>query len=110
MIRQVEQDEVRTLGTELGQRLAAVGCRHDPESIGLERVDQRLAQGRLVVDDQDRSCHLPFRIAADVNGTLAGSVPFAQPLRQLHEVLDELDALPVPIEAQREMVVVERPE
>ncbi len=61
---QVEQDEVRALGTELDQRLAAVGGRHDPESVGLERVDERLAQGRLVVDDEDRSCHLPFRIAA----------------------------------------------
>ena len=68
---QVEQDEVRPLGTELDERLAAVGRRHDPESVGLERVDQRLAQCRLVVDDQDRSCHLPFRIAADVNGSFA---------------------------------------
>ena len=68
---QVEQDEVRALGTELDQRLAAVGGRHDPESVGLERVDERLAKGRLVVDDEDRSCHLPFRIAADVNGAFA---------------------------------------
>ena len=67
---QVEQDEVRTLGTELAEGFAAIGRRHDPESVGLERVDQRFAQCRLVVDDQDRSCHLPFRIAADVNGSL----------------------------------------
>ena len=54
---QVEQDEVRALGTELGQGLAAVGGGDDPESVGFERVDQRLAQGGLVVDDEDRSCH-----------------------------------------------------
>ena len=54
---QVEQDEVRPLGPEAGQRLAPVGGRDDPESLRLERVDERLAQGRLVVDDEDRSCH-----------------------------------------------------
>ena len=122
---QVEQDEVRALGPEPDQRLAAVGGGDDPESVGLERVDQRLAKGRLVVDDEDRSCHLPFRIAADVNGAFAevrgprpaargdparGSAAFAQPLGQLHVVLDELDASAVPVEAERAVVVVERPE
>ena len=54
---QVEQDEVGLLGAEAGQRLAPVGRGDDPEALGLERVDERLAQRRLVVDDEDRSCH-----------------------------------------------------
>ena len=69
---QVEEDEVRALGTEQGQRLAPVGRRDDPESVGLERLDQRLAQGRLVIDDEDRSCHLRLRIATRVNGPFQG--------------------------------------
>ena len=56
---QVEQDEVRALGPELGQRLAPVGRGDDAEPVGLERLDERLAQGRFVLDDQDRSCHPP---------------------------------------------------
>ena len=54
---QVQEDEVRPLRPEHGEGLAPVGRRDDPESVGLERVDERLAQGRLVVDDEDRSCH-----------------------------------------------------
>ena len=61
---------VRPYGAELAERFAAIGRGHDPESVGLERVDHRFSQCRLVIDDQDRSCHLPFRIAADVNGPL----------------------------------------
>jgi hypothetical protein len=54
---EVEQDEIRALGPELCQCLAAVSSRDNPESLRLERVDERLAQGRLVVHDEDRSCH-----------------------------------------------------
>ena len=67
---QVEEDEVGTLPPELRQGLATVGRGDDPESVCLERIDQRLAQGRLVLDDQDRSCHPPMRIAARVNDAL----------------------------------------
>ncbi len=43
---QVEQDKVRPLRPEDGQRRATVGGRDDPESLCLERVDERLAEGR----------------------------------------------------------------
>ena len=68
---QVEQDEVWALPPELRQGLAAVGGGNDPESVRLERFDQRLAQRRFVFDDQDRSCHPPLRIAARVNELFA---------------------------------------
>ena len=68
---QVEQHEVRALGAEAGQRLAAVGRRDDPESVGFERVDQRLAQGGLVVDDEDRSCHSRLMIRTRVNAAFS---------------------------------------
>ena len=68
---QVEQDEVRALGAERVQRLAAVGRRDDPEPVRLERLDERLAQGGLVVHDEDRACHLRQSIAARVNDALA---------------------------------------
>ena len=59
---QVEQDEVRAFGAEREQGLATVGGGDDPEAVRLERLGERLAQGRLVVDDEDRACHLPLRI------------------------------------------------
>ena len=54
---QVEEDEVGLVGPEARQRLAPVGRRDDPEAVRLERVDERLAERRLVVDDEDRACH-----------------------------------------------------
>ena len=67
----VEKDQVRTIGPEAGERLAAVGRGDDPESLGLERVDQRLAERRLVFDDKNCSCHSAFRILSCVNGSFA---------------------------------------
>ena len=99
---QVEQDEVGTFGPEPGQGLATVGRRDDPESVGLERVDQRLAQGRLVVDDEDRSCHSRLSIRARVNDPLTRrSAIGLEALREFHVVLDEVDAAAVGVEAQR---------
>ncbi len=46
------------LGPEREQGLAPVGRRHDPESVRFERLGEGLAQGGLVLDDQDRSCHV----------------------------------------------------
>ena len=60
---QVQEDEVRALGPEQRQRLASVGRRDDAEPVGLEGIDQRLAEGRLVVHDEDRSCHVMPSIA-----------------------------------------------
>ena len=54
---QVEHDEVGPIGPEAGERLAAVGRGDDREPLRLEAVGERLAQGRLVVDDEDRACH-----------------------------------------------------
>ena len=54
---QVEQDEVRLLGAELAERRAAVGGLDDAEAFELEGLREGLAEGRLVVDDEDRSCH-----------------------------------------------------
>ena len=53
-----------------GQGLAAVGRGDDPESVRFERVDEGLAQGRLVFDDEDRSCHPRTSIASRVNDSL----------------------------------------
>ena len=74
---QVQEDEVRSLGPEHGQGLAAVGRGDDPESVGLERVDERLAEGGLVVDDEDRSCHAPSMIRTRVNEPLSSPLAIA---------------------------------
>ena len=68
---QIEQDEVRPVGPESGQRLTAVGCLDDPEAVGLERLGEHLPQGGLVIDDEDRPCHLRLSIDARVNGPFA---------------------------------------
>ena len=68
---QVEQDEVGPFGAERDERLATVRGGDHPEAVGLERVDERFAQGGLVVDDEDRSCHLPLSIATRVNASFA---------------------------------------
>ena len=54
---QVQQDEVRALGAERARasRPSAAGTTRKPSS--LERVRERLAQRRLVLHDEDRSCH-----------------------------------------------------
>ena len=67
---EVKEDEIGALGSKPEQRLAAVGGRDHPESVGLERIDERLAEGRLVIDDEDRSGHQWLRIATRVNGSL----------------------------------------
>ena len=50
--------EVRAVGTEPRQGLTTVGRLDDAEAIGLERLDEHLPQRGLVVDDEDRPCHL----------------------------------------------------
>ena len=45
------------LGAEPRQRLAAIGGGDDPVALELERLDEGLPERRLVVDDEDRSCH-----------------------------------------------------
>ena len=49
--------EVGLVGAEAGQRLTSVGRGDHAEAVRLERVDDRFAQRRLVVDDEDRACH-----------------------------------------------------
>ena len=56
---QVEQDEVRGVGAEPDQRLAAVARGDGPIALELERVDEGLTERRLVVHDEDRAGHLP---------------------------------------------------
>ena len=50
-----------------GSASRAVGGGDDAEAVGVERLGERLAQGRLVVDDEDRAghrCHRIGRIAS----------------------------------------------
>ena len=54
---QVEQDEVRPLGAEQRERLAAVGGGDGAVPLELERLDEGLAERGLVVHDEDRACH-----------------------------------------------------
>ena len=56
---QVEQHEVRLIALEALERGAAVGRLDDAESVGLQGLGERLAQRRLVLDDEDRLCHAP---------------------------------------------------
>jgi hypothetical protein len=51
---QVEQDRGPVARPELVERCAAVGGLRRPEAFGLEGIGEGLAQGRLVLDDQDR--------------------------------------------------------
>ena len=53
------------------ERLTAVGRLDDPESVGLERLGEHLPQGGLVLDDEDRPCHLRSVSDARVNGPFA---------------------------------------
>ena len=54
---EVEQHEVGRLGAEALEGLATVGRGDDAQPVLLERLGERLAQGRLVVDDEDGSRH-----------------------------------------------------
>jgi hypothetical protein len=54
---EVEQDEVRSVGPEAGERGPPVGRLDDLESLRLQSVRERLAECRLVFHDEDRSCH-----------------------------------------------------
>ena len=54
---EVEEDEVGPLGPELRERRAPVGGGDGAIALQLERFDEGLAKGRLVVDDEDRACH-----------------------------------------------------
>jgi hypothetical protein len=64
---QVEQDKVRAFGPKPGDRGGAVGRRHDSVPLALQRLRERLAQRRLVLDDQDGACHRPRVSEAAVN-------------------------------------------
>ena len=70
---QVEQDEVGAIGAEAVERLASVGGGDDAEALRLERLDERLAKGRLVVDDEDRACHRRRGYRRAVNGPIGGA-------------------------------------
>ena len=56
---QVEQHEVRLLGTKQLEGHAAVAGLQSPEPICLERLRQGLAERRLVLHDEDRLRHAP---------------------------------------------------
>ena len=55
---EVEQHQVRLVGAEPDQRLAAVRGGNGPVALELERFDEGLAEGRLVVHDEDRAGHV----------------------------------------------------
>ena len=46
-----------SIATQLNLIGQAVGGRDDPEAVRVERLGERLAQDRLVVDDEDRAGH-----------------------------------------------------
>ena len=50
---QIEQDEVRTLGSERIQRLGTVGAEHGVESLCAQDDPNHLGEGGVIVDDQD---------------------------------------------------------
>ena len=64
---QVEQDEVRPLGAEQRERLAAVGGGDGPVPLELERLDQGLAERGLVVHDEDRAGHARRIVPGGIN-------------------------------------------
>ena len=111
---QVEEDEVRPLGAEPDQRLAPVGRRttRKPSVSSASTSASRRVGSSSTTRIVRAICRSGYRRV--LTGRFAPDHPAirsttrAQPLRQLHEVLDELDALAVAVEAQLEVVVVQR--
>ena len=77
---EVEEDQVGPVPPEARERFTAVGRLDHPESLCLECVRERLAERRLVLDDEDRSCHSPPRIRSRVNGSFGGLTPPHHPI------------------------------
>src|SRR6185369_3770174 len=71
---EVQEDQVGPVPPEARERFSAVGRLDHPESLRIECVRERLAERRLVLDDEDRSCHSPPRIRSRVNSRLAAAI------------------------------------